>query len=123
MSGSGICWAICKFAAHPRQITMSTSHHSVFYRPDAYLAAQPTVSKHWDILLSQEILDAIKHVVDGNFIFQQGGALMLIAFNTVLLLQCKTPIFLFSWLQPQKSSLNSNDDEIEGAIQQYQHEL
>ena len=24
-----------------------TSHHSVFYRPDALPAAQPTVSKHW----------------------------------------------------------------------------
>ena len=27
---SGICWAICKSAPHPRQITMPTSHHSVF---------------------------------------------------------------------------------------------
>jgi len=36
VSGSGICWAICK----------STSHHSVFYRLDALPAAQPTASKH-----------------------------------------------------------------------------
>jgi len=28
------------------QITMPTSHHSVFYRPDALPAAQPTASKH-----------------------------------------------------------------------------
>jgi len=29
-SGSGISWAICKSAPRPRQITMPTSHHSVF---------------------------------------------------------------------------------------------
>jgi len=29
------------------QTTMPTSHHSVFYRPDALPAAQPTASKHW----------------------------------------------------------------------------
>jgi len=34
VSGSGICWAICKSAPHLRQITMPTSHHSFFYRPD-----------------------------------------------------------------------------------------
>jgi len=28
-------------------ITMPAPHHSVFYRPDALPAAQPTVSKHW----------------------------------------------------------------------------
>jgi len=37
VSGSGISWAICKSASHPRQITMPASHHSVFYRPDAFL--------------------------------------------------------------------------------------
>jgi len=39
----------------------------------------------------------MKHVIGGNFIFQQYSALMLIAFNTVQLLQCKTPIFLSFW--------------------------
>jgi len=29
------------------QITMPAPHHSVFYRPDALPAAQPTASKHW----------------------------------------------------------------------------
>ena len=29
-----------------RQITMPAPHHSVFYRPDALPAAQPTASKH-----------------------------------------------------------------------------
>jgi len=28
--GSGVSWAICKSAPHPRQITMPASHHSVF---------------------------------------------------------------------------------------------
>ena len=47
MSGSGISWAMCKSAPRSRQITMPAPHHSVFYRPDALPAAQPTVSEHW----------------------------------------------------------------------------
>ena len=47
VSGSGIRWAICKSAPRSRQITMPAPHCSVFYRPDALPAAQPTVSKHW----------------------------------------------------------------------------
>ena len=47
VSGSGISWAICKSARCSRQITMPAPHHSVFYRPDALPAAQPTASKHW----------------------------------------------------------------------------
>ena len=46
-SGSGISWAIRKSAPRSRQITMPVPHHSVFYRPDARPATQPTVSKHW----------------------------------------------------------------------------
>jgi len=30
-----------------RQITTPAPHHSVFYRPDALPATQPTASKHW----------------------------------------------------------------------------
>jgi len=45
-SGSGISWATCKSAPHPRQITTPTHHHC-FYRPDALPAAKPTASKHW----------------------------------------------------------------------------
>ena len=45
VSGSGICWAICKVCTSS-QITTPTSHHSVFYRPDALPATQPTASKH-----------------------------------------------------------------------------
>ena len=42
VSGSGISWAICKYASHSRQITTPAPHHSVFYRPDALPDAQPT---------------------------------------------------------------------------------
>ena len=45
VSGSGISWAIYKSAPFPRQITMPALHRSVFYRPDALPAAQPTASK------------------------------------------------------------------------------
>ena len=53
VSGSG-SWAICKSAPCSRQITMPAPHRSVFYRPDALPATQPTASKHW-----REISDAI----------------------------------------------------------------
>jgi len=46
VSGSGISWAICKFAHRSRQITMPTPQRSVFYRLDALPADQPTASKH-----------------------------------------------------------------------------
>jgi len=41
-----ISWAVCKSATRSRQITMPAPHHSVFDRPDALPAAQPTASKH-----------------------------------------------------------------------------
>ena len=47
VSGSGISLAICKSAPRSRQITMPAPHRSVFYRPDALPATQPTASKHW----------------------------------------------------------------------------
>jgi len=46
VSGSGISYAICKSAPRSRQMTMPAPHHSVFYRPDALPAAQPTSSKY-----------------------------------------------------------------------------
>jgi len=51
VSGSGISWAICKSAPRSRQITTPAPHYSVFYRPDALPAAQPTTSKHWRNLI------------------------------------------------------------------------
>jgi len=55
----------------------------------------------------------MKRVIDGNFIFQQDSALMLIAFNTVQLLQCKNTSSFVSGQWPQNGpELNSYDDEI-----------
>jgi len=34
-------------APRPRQIPVPAPHHSIFYRPDALPATQPTASKHW----------------------------------------------------------------------------
>jgi len=45
VSGNGISWDICKSATRSRQITVPEPHHSVFYRPDALPATQPTASK------------------------------------------------------------------------------
>jgi len=45
VSGSGISWAVCKSAYRSREIATPAPHHSVFYRPDALPAAQPTASK------------------------------------------------------------------------------
>jgi len=52
VSGSGISCTICKSAPRSRQITTPAPHHSVFYRPDALPATQPTASKHcmWNFL-------------------------------------------------------------------------
>jgi len=47
VSDSGISWAICKSAPRPRQKTTPEFNDSVFYRLDAFPAAQPTASKHW----------------------------------------------------------------------------
>jgi len=60
---------------------------------------KPGVKTNWqyccNILLSQQILDAMKRVIYCSFIFQQYSALMVIAFNTIHLLQCKHPSFFF----------------------------
>jgi len=45
VSGSGISWAICKSASHPRQPCQHPTTQ-FFYRPDALPVAQPTASKH-----------------------------------------------------------------------------
>jgi len=46
VSGSGVSWAICKSTPQARQITTPAPYHSVFYKPDALPATQPTASKH-----------------------------------------------------------------------------
>jgi len=44
MSDSGISCAVCKSAPRSSQIITPAPHHSLFYRPDALLATQPTAS-------------------------------------------------------------------------------
>jgi len=56
VSGSGISRTICKSAPCSRQTTTPAPHHSVFYRPDALPAAQPTVSKHWGHAVGKQYL-------------------------------------------------------------------
>ena len=46
VSGNGISWAIRKSAPCSIQTTTPAPHRSVFHRPDALPAAQPTASKH-----------------------------------------------------------------------------
>ena len=53
VSGSGISWAICKSAPRYRQTTTPAPHHSIFYRPDALSAAQPTASKALKVISLQ----------------------------------------------------------------------
>ena len=63
VSGSSISLAICKSAPSSRQITMPAPHHSVFYRPDALPAAQPTASKHWTTLKIHDWLIELMRVI------------------------------------------------------------
>jgi len=49
------------------------------------------------------MLDAIKRVIVDNIVFLQDTVLVLFAFNTVKLLQCKTVSFLSSELWPSNS--------------------
>ena len=39
----------------------------------------------WDILLSQQMLDAIKHITDDNFFFQEDSAQVHCVCNTIQL--------------------------------------
>jgi len=68
VSGSGISWAICTSAPCSRQITMPVPHHSVFYRPDALPAAQPTASKHWRLVIRHQFtINRWRTVVSGTW--------------------------------------------------------
>ena len=69
MSGSGISWDICKSATRSRQITMPVPHHSVFYRPDALPATQPTASKHWRHVWPQTTIMSKMTVLWGGHVY------------------------------------------------------
>ena len=66
VSGSGISWAVCKSAPRSRQITTPAPHHSVFYRPDALPATQPTASKHWRLSRCYNMLSIGVHAGAGQ---------------------------------------------------------
>ena len=57
---------MCKSAPRSRQITTPAPHHSVFYRPDALPAAQPTASKHWRHETYQTLQNWISKIQDGG---------------------------------------------------------
>ena len=66
VSGSGIGWAICKCASRSRQITLPGPHHSVFYRPDALPATQPTAFEmaiQWNLMLKPIEVFVIIHML------------------------------------------------------------
>jgi len=96
------------------QVWHSVSHCAKFWELFLIKSGVKLNEQHcWDILLSQQILDAIKCVIDDNFVLQQDTDCTG-AFNTVQLLQCKTLNFLSSHYSPE---LNTNDYEIQGVIQ------
>jgi len=70
VSGSGISWATCKSVPRSRQIITPALHYSLFYRPDALPATQPTASKHW----RQTNLSLNSHSIEShNYFLSQVG--------------------------------------------------
>ena len=47
VSGSGISWAICKSAPHPRQITVPAPHNSVFLQAGCHSCCSTNSIGHW----------------------------------------------------------------------------
>ena len=69
VSGSGISWVICKSAPRSRQITMPAPHRSVFYRPDALPATQPTASKHWRLYRGwNDVTESMVTILSRHFV-------------------------------------------------------
>ena len=67
VSGSGIRWDICKSAPRCRQIGLTTPapYRSVFYRPDALPATQPTASEHWRHKHWRHIITNVTYLISG----------------------------------------------------------
>jgi len=60
VTSSVISWATCKSAPCSRQTNTPAPHHSVFYRPNALPAIQPTASKHWRQMLHLNMLNKLE---------------------------------------------------------------
>jgi len=72
-----------------------------------------------DVLLSQQILPAIKHVAGDTFVFQQHDTLSQCPKDTIKLLQQETPDFTGPDLWPPNSpDLNLVDYKVWGVMQQ-----
>jgi len=113
VSGSGISWAVCKSAPRSRQITTPTPYHSVFYRPDAVPAAQPTASEHWRQLYwpfnrsndsTQVLLPVFDHSIHGCI-----AAYVLSLADTVGWQRCYTSLQMqWQLMVVQSASLRSH---------------
>jgi len=74
----------------------------------------------WNILFSQQMLGAIKHVVDDNFVFQRDTAPMHLTLTQCNCCSAKlSTSFLLSYNSPE---LNSTDCQMQGVIYQHEHE-
>ena len=72
-----------------------------------------------DVLLSQQMIPAIKQVAGDTFVFQQDSAAAHRARDTIQLLQRETPDFIDPDLWPPNSpDLNPVDYKIWGVMQQ-----
>ena len=77
-----------------------------------------------DVLLSQQMLPAIRHVAGDNFVFQQNSSPAHRARDTVELLQRETADFISPELWPPNSlDLNPVDYKIWGIMQQRVYEM
>ena len=100
VSGSGTSWAICKSALRSRKITMPAPHHSVFYRPDALPATQPTASKHW----MQKHTYKLQHITTTTCIFQSWHLVPHFPVMHIPLMHFQGPMFSKISMSPQQSS-------------------
>jgi len=78
---------------------------------------------HRDVLFSQQMLPAIKHVAGDTFVFQRDNAPSHRAKDTIKLLQQETPDFVGPDIWPPDiPDLNSVDCKVWGAMQQRVYE-
>jgi len=85
-TGARDSWVICKSAPWPRHITMPTSHHSIFYRPVALPADQPTASKHWrqELNTCMAYTHSLPHFLSFQFNCKQGCCPWVLASRPLL---------------------------------------
>jgi len=98
VNGSDMSWAICKPAPWPRRTTTPASHHSVFYRPDAFPAAKPTASKHWRLTIN-----------DISLLVSSGTNCLNLFHPIQILASTAASAFPFTFkMSPKKQNLSTN---------------